>query len=59
MLMPVKYYEYLHAIDRGSMAKVKSKGLMGKPFLVPLDRGKDFECTLFVITDALGESIIT
>lgn len=41
------------------MAKVKSKGLKGHPCLVPRDRGKYFEHNLFVITDALGESIIT
>lgn len=57
--MPVKYCECLNAIDRGSMANVKSKGLRGHPCLVPRDRGKYFEHTLFVITDALGENIIT
>lgn len=55
LLMPVKCCEHLNAMDRGSMAKVKSKGLRGHPCLVPLDRGKGFERTLFVITDALGE----
>lgn len=55
LLIPVKCCEHLNAMDRGSMAKVKSKGLRGHPCLVPLDRGNDFERTLFVITDALGE----
>lgn len=54
LLMPVTCVSIL-TLDRGSTAKVKRKGLRGHPCLVPLDRGKYFERTLIVMTDALGE----
>ncbi len=54
LLMPVTCVSIL-PLDRGSVAKVKRKGLRGHPCLVPLDRGEYFERTLLVITDALEE----
>ena len=43
-------------MEKGSIAKAKISGLRGQPCWVPLDREKDLEHNLLVITLALGDA---